>query len=84
MDSLIDILMSSQQDFDALAQRIRAGIAKTGCHILTRNDLEVLWPRDIPVPDEEKRLIVNNFAVHYGFAVDLSPNLVIAAFQTPG
>ena len=75
--------MASQQDWDALAERIRHGIANNGSQFLTRQDMEILWPEgDIP-SDEEKRAIVNHFAVHYGFTVDLSPNLVIAAFQNP-
>ena len=75
--------MPSQQDWDALAARIRQGIAKNGSQFLTRQDLKILWPEGSIPSDEEKRVIVKHFAAHYGFTVDLSPDLVIAVFQNP-
>ena len=71
--------MASQHDLDMLARRISNGIARSGTTILDRHDLETLWTAQ--ATDEEKRAAVKNFAAHYGFAVDVTPHFVIAAFQ---
>ena len=75
--------MASQQDFDALAERIRLGIATVGSCFIDRHDLEILWPEGNIPSDEEKRVIVKNFAAQYGFTVDLGPSLLVAVFQNP-
>jgi len=75
--------MASQADADALAERIRQGIARAGSCFIDRGEMEVLWPGGAVPPDDEKRLILNNFAAHYGFKVDVGPGLIIAAFQNP-
>lgn len=43
--------------------------------------MEILWHREAALSDDEKRIILQNFAAHYGFKVDAGPNLIIAAFQ---
>lgn len=68
-----------KNNMDGLAEKIRAGISKHGCHVLHREDLETFWCSR-PDLDEERQLMVKNFASHYGFLVHVSPYQMLAVF----
>ena len=59
---------------------IREGIAKHGCHILYKMDLETFFS-DEPRTDENMRLLVEKFGADYGFKVQLSVKQMTALFR---
>jgi len=72
--------MVLKDDVDALAKKIREGIAKHGCHILYKMDLETFFS-DEPRTDENMRLLVEKFGADYGFKVQLSVKQMTALFR---
>jgi len=74
-------MIIEKKDFDALAERIRAGIEKHGSYALREKDLEILWSEQILLSEEEKRLVLQNFSMHYGFFVQPGPRLATAIFS---
>jgi hypothetical protein len=69
-----------QSALDALADRIKDGIVRTGCYILGENELESVFHMG-EKPEEEKRLTLENFASHYGFGMYLTPHVKVAVFK---
>ena len=72
--------MVLKDDVDALAGKIREGIAKHGCHILYKKDLETFFS-DEPRTDENMRLLVEKFGADYRFKVQLSVKQMTALFR---
>lgn len=70
----------SRGALDALADRIKDGIVRTGCCVLGEDELKsVFHTREMS--EEEKRLEVENFANHYGFGLYLTPHVKVAVFK---
>lgn len=80
---LLEVIMSHgvKQNMDELAVRIRRGIAKQGEHVLNGDQLKTLWENNAELSNEEKELLLRNFAEHYGFTLHFSSSLLMAAFQ---
>jgi hypothetical protein len=73
--------MASKQQIDALAEKIRAELSKKGYFIIPKSDLEILWDEQADSSDEEKDLVVRNFAVQYRLNVYLASNLSVVLFH---
>ncbi len=63
----------------ALAERIKTGLKDTGMHIVFKDDLSVLC--DKKSAKLEQAMQVNNFAIQYGFNVNLDEDLSLAIFR---
>lgn len=71
----------SKNDLDALGQTMKAEIAKHGYHVLHEDDLQNFWSEQIILSNEEKRLMLQNFATEYGLDLYLSPQLTMVVFK---
>jgi len=72
--------MASKQTFDAIASRIRIGIDKLSSHSVSDVELEELWDQSQVLSPEEKTMLLNNFAITYGFQIQVNGNLTSARF----
>jgi len=66
---------------DAFAEQIRNGIATSGCHVVLMDHLKSIWPQDHAPSDEEKGMILKNFATQNGLMVDITPHMMLAVFR---
>jgi hypothetical protein len=67
-------IMGPKNDFDAQAALIQSEIAKKGFHHLNKVDLEFIWHFAPSLPEREKWLQVQNFALTYGFKAHVFAN----------
>ncbi|MGB8352838.1 MAG: hypothetical protein WCD79_03035 [Chthoniobacteraceae bacterium] len=58
-----------QKDMDALAAQIDERVVENGYYLLEKEGLELIWGKR--EWDFERRLILQNFVLHYGFEVML-------------
>jgi len=70
-----------KKSMDAIAERIKHGIAQIGLQVIGVEDLAVLWNQHEAGSDSEKRLQLENFAHTYGFAVHLNIFSQVAIFR---
>ena len=70
-----------EQNFNALAERIRKGISEGGFCTLTQKDLEPVWDCGNALSDTEKRMHIANFATQYKFIVRMDGELSSVIFQ---
>ena len=66
---------------DAMAERIKHGIAQIGVQVIAGDDLAVIWNHHEAATDCEKRLHLGNFATTYGFEVHLNTLSQVALFR---
>jgi hypothetical protein len=73
--------MPYKKPIEALATLIRAKISKSGiCH-LEREDFALIWMNDDALPDEGKRIRVENFSRIYQFQYVVDYDLSHAVFR---
>jgi len=72
--------MASKETLDALANRIRLGIDESGLHSMFKEDLEKLWMQNQEISADEKSMLIMNFAVVYGFKVEVMGDATSAIF----
>ena len=66
---------------DELAAKMHEEISKHGSHVLHREDMELFWDSEVH-SELDKRIMLDNFARHYGFTMYLSPHQMEAVFRT--
>jgi len=70
-----------EERMDALADRIRTSISMSGLCELRQPDLALIWESNEKLPDQEKRLAVQNFALHYKLLAAIDYVLKYAVFR---
>jgi len=73
--------MVSNPDLDALAARIRNGIARRGTHLLFPDGLALIFNRRKIKSDQEKLMLIESFASRYDMAVHVSNSFNMAVFK---
>ena len=73
--------MISQTNCDALAERIRTGIAQKGVHMLLKDELTLIFQRQRIKSDREKLMLILDFATSYAFDVHVNDSKNIAVFK---
>jgi hypothetical protein len=66
---------------DALAERIKLGIAQRGVHLLFEDELSIIWRHSDATSDQEKIFLIRNFANVYGFEALVSNPANMAIFK---
>lgn len=71
--------MATERKVEALAERIKAELESKGVHIVFKEDLAVVC--DNKSPKIEQVMQVNNFAIQYGFNVNIGDDLSLVIFR---
>ena len=71
--------MATERNVAALAERIKAELDSKGVHIVFKDDLAVVC--DEKSPKVEQVMQVNNFAIQYGFSVNIGDDVTLAIFR---
>ena len=72
--------MAAKETLDALAQTIWFGIEEASLHSIFNEDLGQIWAQDHELPDEQKTMLIKNFAYFYGFRVEVLGKATSAMF----
>lgn len=71
--------MPREENVTALAERINTGLQDKGVLIVFKDDLAVVC--DEKSPPIEQVMQVNNFAIQYGFTVNIGEDASLAIFR---
>ena len=74
--------MASRQNLDFLVSRIRWGVSSSCVMALAENDLDSLWEKNQDLSSIEKALLIKNFAITYGFEVNVIADVMSATFRS--
>jgi len=69
------------QGLEELGDRIRLGIDVSGMHLLTGQELALIWESRTDVSPLEKRMHIENYALHEGLVVHLNEDATVAVFR---
>jgi hypothetical protein len=72
--------MPTEEGVTALAERIKKGLRHKGVHIVFKDDLSVVYNEESPAI--ERVMQVNNFAIQYGFNVNVGEDVSLAIFRS--
>jgi len=75
--------MASRETIDTLAESIRFGIGEAGLFSVHKADLEKLWGQNHNLSDEQKVMLIRNFALFHGFGVEVIGSATSAMFYDP-
>ena len=72
-------LMAQEETVTALAERIKTGLQNKGVHIVFKDDLSIVCDEESPAIEQVMQ--VNNFAIQYGFSVNVGDDASLAIFR---
>jgi hypothetical protein len=71
--------MAQEETVTALAERIKSELQDKGVHIVFKDDLAIVCNEESPAIEQVMQ--VNNFAIQYGFNVNVGEDASLAIFR---